>query len=142
VSLPLTVDDPATITENATLTNAMIAGFAQVMGVDASQVTLEFTTQSRRLSSRQLQATLLAIFKVTLPSAEAADQTRVAIDAVSLEDTNSAITQAAADAGYAGTIQVTGKTTAIAPAGPSSSAALSSSVKNLAFIAVLAAFCF
>ena len=42
VTLTLTVDDPAVITENATLTNAMIQGFADVMGVEASQVTLEF----------------------------------------------------------------------------------------------------
>ena len=104
VTVQLTVDDPATVTENTTLTNAMIQGFAELMGVDASQVTLEFE-QSRRLQARKLQVTLVAIFKVTLPNVAAAEQTKTALDAVSVSATNTAIAQKVTDAGFTGTIQ-------------------------------------
>lgn len=42
VTLTLTVDDPADIIENATLTDAMIKGFAEVLGIDVNFVTLRF----------------------------------------------------------------------------------------------------
>ena len=42
VTLTLTVDDPADIIDNATLTGAMIKGFAEVMGIDVNSVTLRF----------------------------------------------------------------------------------------------------
>lgn len=46
-TLTLTVDDP-TITENETVAGAIIQGFAEVMGVEASHVMLSFQV-SRRL---------------------------------------------------------------------------------------------
>ena len=54
VTLTLTVDDPSTMTGDTTLQNAMIQGFATVMNVDPSQVTLSFQV-SRRLHTRKLQ---------------------------------------------------------------------------------------
>ena len=70
------MDDPTVITENETLKDAMVDGFASAMGVDPSQVTVEFVevNASRRLGARRLSTTLVAIFKVTLPSAEAAEE--------------------------------------------------------------------
>ena len=46
VTLTLTVDDPDTITQNETLTTAMVDGFADVMNVDPEQVTLTFEAGS------------------------------------------------------------------------------------------------
>jgi len=123
VTLTLTVDDPAVITENATLTNAMIQGFADVMGVEASQVTLEFEV-ARRLRDRRLQVQLQAIFSVTFPDAAAAEESKDAIEAVSVADTNQAISDAVVGAGFGGTIEVTGKEAVIAvvPEGPTGGA--------------------
>ena len=46
VTLTLTVDDPDTITQNETLTTAMVDGFAEVVNVDPEQVTLNFEAGS------------------------------------------------------------------------------------------------
>ena len=112
VSVELTVDDPTVITENEMLKDAMVDGFASAMGVDPSQVTVEFVevNASRRLGTRRLSTTLIAIFKVTLPSAQAAEEKKAAIEQVSVTDTNTAISKAVADVGYTGTVEVTGKT--------------------------------
>eukprot|EP00435_Cladocopium_sp_Y103_P019506 s219_g4.t1 len=107
VTLTLTVDDPTTITENPDVTQAMIDGFAELMQVDPSLVTLEFQV-SRLLGGRRLQVTLLAIFSVTLPTAEEAQDVADAIQAVSVADTNAAISDAAVGAGFSGTIEVVG----------------------------------
>ncbi|CAE7390438.1 unnamed protein product, partial [Symbiodinium sp. CCMP2456] len=108
VTLTLTVDDPADIIDNATLTDAMIKGFADVMGIDVNLVTLRFEV-ARRLQARKLQVQLMAVFEVTLPSAVAAQETREAVEAISLEETNSAITNAVVAQGFQGSIEVTGK---------------------------------
>eukprot|EP00435_Cladocopium_sp_Y103_P060528 s1267_g22.t1 len=137
VTLTLTVDDPAIITENATLTNAMIQGFADVMGVEASQVTLEFEV-ARRLRDRRLQVQLQAIFSVTFPDAAAAAESKDAIEAVSVADTNQAISDAVVGAGFEGTIEVTGKEAIIAvvPENPTSGAMPALTVGVLIQVAV------
>lgn len=112
VTLTLTVDNPETITENETLTTAMVDGFAEVMNVDPEQVTLTFQV-ARRLDERRLQVELIAIFTVTYESVEAAQDSQAAIESISVEDTNSAITNAVVSAGFTGAIEVTGKEAAI-----------------------------
>lgn len=58
----------------------------------------------------QTEPTLLAIFSVALPSASEAEKTLEAVEALSVEDTNSAITNAVvATPGYQGNNEVTGK---------------------------------
>ncbi|CAE7713940.1 unnamed protein product [Symbiodinium sp. CCMP2592] len=115
VSMELTVDDPTVITENETLKEAMVDGFASAMGVDPSQVTVEFVEVNalRRLGTRRLSTTLVAIFKVTLPSAQAAEEAKASIEQVSVTDTNTAIAKAVADVGYTGTLEVSGKTATV-----------------------------
>jgi len=108
VTLTLTVDDPADIIDNATLTDAMIKGFAEVMGIDVNSVTLRFEV-ARRLQARKLQVQLTAIFEVALPSAAAGQETLEAIEAISVEETNSAITSAVVAQGFQGNMEVTGK---------------------------------
>ena len=108
VTLTLTVDDPADIIDNATLTDAMIKGFAEVMGIDVNSVTLRFEV-APRFQARKLQVQLTAIFEVALPSSAAAQETLEAIEAISVEETNSAITNAVVAQGFQGNIEVTGK---------------------------------
>ncbi|CAE7504453.1 unnamed protein product [Symbiodinium natans] len=115
VSFQLTVDDPTTITENETVKNAMVQGVASSLGVDPSLVTLEFQEVPSRRLARSLQAsTLLAIFKVTLPSKQAAESAKASFDQLSLTEATADITSFLADAGYAGTVEVTGKTATVA----------------------------
>ena len=56
-----------------------------------------------------LQVQLQAIFLVTFRNAQEAQESRSAIEEVSVEDTNIAITAALVAMGFAGTIEVTGK---------------------------------
>lgn len=56
-----------------------------------------------------LQVQLQAIFLVTFRNAQEAQESRSAIEEVSVEDTNTAITAALVAMGFAGTIEVTGK---------------------------------
>ena len=78
--------------------------------------------------------TLLAIFSVTLPSAEEAEQVLTAIETVSVEDTSTAISDAVVGAGFAGTIEVTGKVAEIQTPEPPVDGCF---VQNLAFVAGL-----
>ena len=64
---------------------------------------------ARRLQARKLQVQLTAIFEVALPSSAAAQETLEAIEAISVEETNSAITNAVVAQGFQGNIEVTGK---------------------------------
>ena len=64
---------------------------------------------ARRLQTRKLQVQLTAIFEVALPSSAAAQETLEAIEAISVEETNSAITSAVVAQGFQGNIEVTGK---------------------------------
>ena len=56
---------------------------------------------------------LIAIFTVTYESVEEAQESQAAIEAISVEDTNSAITNAVVSAGFTGAIEVTGKEAAV-----------------------------
>ena len=116
VSMPITVEDPTTITDNATITTAMKTGFASLMGVSVDRVTLTF--ESSRLlgeTERQLATTLIAIYTVKLDSEEEAQSKQVAIETVSLAETNRVITNAIKEAGFTGTVEVTGKSSVLVP---------------------------
>ena len=80
----------------------MVKPVATVTAVSQVQV-------ARRLQARKLQVQLTAIFEVALPSAATAQETFEAIEAISVEGTNSAITNAVAAQGFQGNIEVTGK---------------------------------
>jgi len=145
VTLTLAVDDPADIIENATLTDAMIEGFADVMGIDVNLVTLRFEV-ARRLQARKLQVQLMAIFEVTLPSAGAARETREAVEAISVEATNSAITSAVVAQGFQGSMEVTGKEARTVEkvgdgSGASSSVAISPRLISLMSLLLLVPWC-
>ena len=111
VSMDMAVDDPSII-NNSTVTDAMIDGFADVMAVDADDVTLDFIVNRRLSSTRKLSSTLTAIFTVVMESVEAAIEKQVAIETVSLQKTTEAISTAVASTGFTGTLVVTGKSTA------------------------------
>eukprot|EP00439_Symbiodinium_sp_Y106_P014471 s3273_g2.t1 len=71
VQLEMTVDDPQTIIENATLVNAMRRGMANLLNVSEDAVTVIFET-SRRLQSSN-STTLNVLFEVTFNDAAAAE---------------------------------------------------------------------
>jgi len=115
VTMPMTVDNVTELINDVTVTTAMREGFATMVGVPVADVSLTFNQMRRLAESRKLAAQVIAVFEVKMSSPEAAAEKQVAIETLSVADTNRAISNAAMDAGYSGTLQVTGKTTTLIP---------------------------
>ena len=135
VTMPIVVDDPATITGNSTVTTAMRQGMATLMGVSLEQVMLEFQT-SRLLSedSRQLKTTLLAIYTLMMDSPEQAAAKQVEIETVSLAETTRVISKAITDAGFVGTIEITGKSSVLIPVTTTSTTATTTTAMTTSIV--------
>ncbi|CAE7254144.1 unnamed protein product [Symbiodinium pilosum] len=117
VKMPIVVDDPATITENTTITTAMRSGFADLMGVDLDRVKLTFEEQARRLQMqrRRLSVTLLAVYEITMDTIEAAEELRVAVETTPIAETQRVIKNTVAQAGFQGSFEVRSVQTALVP---------------------------
>ena len=117
VTMPIVVDDPTTITDNATITTAMRSGFATLMGVDLDKVLLKFELQDRRLAGeRRLSQTLLAIYEIILETVEAAEELRVTVETTPIAETQRAIKNTVAAAGFSGNFEVKEVKTMLVPA--------------------------
>jgi len=107
----MTVDDPQTIIENATLVNAMRRGMANLLNVSEDAVTVIFET-SRRLQSSN-STTLNVLFEVTFNDAAAAEVTRADVANSSASAATQELGAVLADVGYQGTVEVVGKTVTV-----------------------------